>query len=80
MHWATGVARGMSYLHENDVVHRDLKSANGNYSDITLLLFCKCAVIRTCTKLICQHVALWRIDVSDCPCSFADQQEDSKAL
>ena len=30
VHWATGVARGMSYLHENDVVHRDLKSANGN--------------------------------------------------
>ena len=35
VHWATGVARGMNYLHDNDVVHRDLKSANGNYSDIT---------------------------------------------
>ena len=29
VHWATGVASGMSYLHENDVVHRDLKSENG---------------------------------------------------
>ena len=35
VHWATGVARGMNYLHENYVVHRDLKSANGEYSDLT---------------------------------------------
>ena len=61
VHWATGVARGMSYLHENDVVHRDLKSANGihklTYNDMKCrLLYKRVVILQARDFLVCHCI------------------------
>ena len=45
VHWATGVARGMSYLHGKDTVHRDLKSANGAHYNIDCVVYLSLTVV-----------------------------------
>ena len=55
--WAQQIAYGMAYMHEHDLVHRDLKSSNILFSDNMVAQVCDFAVSRILKATVATSIA-----------------------